>query len=215
MKIRITLEDTATQALRNLAMGVGDRAGLHRAVATGLIDGVQDHLIQRYVPRDRGGVEFWKRAADSVSAISDDEGAEVSINHPGVRLRYTGGEVRPGAGTSSRTGRKTTALALPTDRVPVANGARIPPGKAGPLAFIPLAKGRETVGVLVQGREVVITRGRNKGKRRVEPVPGGGLMYVLRSITRHRADPNIFPDDQRLLEITRTAFAAHLAAYEE
>jgi hypothetical protein len=110
-------------------------------------------------------------------------------------LRYHGGNVTPGKSLSSHTGKATRALAIPSSKVRVKDGRRVGPQDSGTLAFIFAARGRETVGYLVEGVKIKAKHGPNKGKTIILPKVGGALLYTLRTITRHKPDKGILPSD--------------------
>lgn len=204
MSLKVTVKltaDSATAAIRNLITKGEGRAEFNQNMALVMKEEWSDHLTEKYLPKDKDGVEFWRQTQDSMESFADDTKAWVSVNRIGAHLRYYGGEVKAGKGIAQsgpNKGKPTKALAIPTKSVPVSAGVRVRPVNAGLLAFIPAAKGRETVGYLVEGMERIAKRGKNKGKMIVVSKPGGALMYTLRTITRHKEDKGIIPDDKRL-----------------
>lgn len=171
---------------------LADRTDLHDAMRDGAENLVRDHL--RGLNGRSPNTSFYGQAAASVESSADAQGATVRVPHRGVALRYYGGTVTAGASISSHTGQPTKAIAVPTAKVPVANQRRLAPREAGVLAFIPNRGGDiHTSGFLVEGMLKRITRGKNKGKNRAVPKPGGVMMYVLRRLTTHRADPTVMP----------------------
>lgn len=169
-----------------------DKDSLHRAISAGAEKQVRGHL--RGLNSRSPNTNFYGRAADSVEAESDAEGALIRIAHRGYALRYYGGRVVP-----VTPGIKN--LALPTEHVPVVNFVRLRPRDAGLLAFIPRLGGPNiTTGYLVEGEKKTLTRGPNKGKERTVPKKGGRLMYVLRGWTDHKADASVLPTDAELTE---------------
>jgi hypothetical protein len=160
------------------------------------------HLTANYLPKDQNGLEFWSRVIKSVEVKFSDSEASVALTEIGIGLRYYGGEVTPGKGISSYTGVLTRALSIPTSKVGVEGGFYLRPGNAGLLAFIPKYPRGETVGWLFEGMQKTSTRGKRKGEQIVVPLPGGNLLYTLRTITRHKGDSKILPSED---EITRVA----------
>lgn len=216
MSIKITVNinsAAATSTMDAIAAALADRQGLHRSIAQGVAETTRDHLDKEYVPRNKRG-DFWKDVRNSVEAEAGEDEAIVTLQELGLRLRYEGGEVRPGKTISSYTGELTRALAIPSDRVPVVDGRQIRPGRAGLLAFIRSAVRGETVGYLVEAEEKKITRGKNKGGTRLAPKPGGSLMYTLRTITRHKADKNIIPSNERLIASASEAALYFVESFE-
>lgn len=197
MNLRVTLSQNVVEELRRTALGLGParRKELLTALAADLRADIVRHITTVKVPAQSAGITWWQQAAATLRTTVTDREAVIAFTRPGIRLHYYGGEVRP---------RKARALAIPTKDVPIKNGTRLPPRAAGLLAFIPAAKGRETLGYLVTGRRKTITRGKRKGGTRLEPIPrtaGGHLLYILRTVTRHRADPSFLPTDQRVAQL--------------
>jgi hypothetical protein len=214
MSLAISVEINAgdvVESLQSASAAMADSDGMHGSIATAAMKLVRDHLTGKYLSRDGPRGDFWADVIHSTESTADGSSATVSLNELGITLRYNGGDVLPGKSISSFTGKITKALAVPSDKVPVAGGRQIRPGRAGLLAFVRAASAGETVGYLVEGMPKFATRGKNKGKPYIVPKPGGSLLYTLRTITRHKADPNILPPEQ---EIEDTAVAAIIAFIE-
>ncbi len=206
---------SANAALMSITRAMSDRAGLHGSLAKGTQSKVQDHLLTKYVPRNKRG-DFWADVRNGVTATANDGAATVTLNELGISLRFNGGEVTPGKSISSYTGKPTRALAIPSDKVRIEGGRQIRPGRAGLLAFMRTAtKGGDTVGYLVEGEEKEITRGPNKGKKAIVPKTGGELLYTLRTITRHKGDKGILPKQSELLETAKMIAAQWIDSYDE
>lgn len=222
VSVTVSVESAATAAsVRAITMAMRDKPGLHGAMAEGVARLTRAHLRDNYLPRDRDGVDFWADVIRSIEATAGDAEATVTLQEVGLRLRYhgsaglPGGGVTPGKSISSYTGKPTRALAIPTEKVPAAGGRRIRPGLAGLLAFVRSAQGGETVGFLVEGMEKALTRGRNKGAVKIVPKPGGSLLYVLRTITRHRPDHGILPPEARISEAALRAVGDFVESFVE
>jgi len=208
MSLAVSIQvDTSgiTGSLEAQSAAARDSAGMHGAIAVAAKKTVTDHLTANYLPRDGPRGDFWADVIRSTESTADESAAKVALTELGVSLRYEGGEVTPGKSISSYTGELTRALAIPSARVPVAGGRQIRPGRAGILAFIRARTFGETVGFLVEGEQRVAKIGKNKGKPYTVPKQGGALLYTLRTITRHKPDPNILPDEA---EITASAVEA-------
>lgn len=204
VSIKVNIDAAATKAqLERITRSVEDRTEANRSVASQIESITGKRIREVYIPRD-GPEDFWADVRDSIETEWDAKGATVSLNTMGIRLRYSGsaglpgGGVTPGKSISSFTGKLTRALAVPSDAAPVRQGRFERPGRAGLLAFILAATRGDTVGYLVEGEEKTVTRGKNKGGKRIAPKPGGSLLYTLRSITRHRGDPGILPSQQAM-----------------
>ena len=200
MRVEVLFSTEGLDAAMERVLGVaGDRGKLLAAAAAGVERRWQGHLRERYVPRDRDGVSYWADVVRSITSEVTDSGAVVKVSGLGLRLRYEGGMVLPGKGTSSFTGRPTRALAIPSDRVPVRDGRRIAPGQAGPLAFV-AARGGDVVGYLIAGEVAgTVSRGSNRGKPRVRAK--GPVLFTLKLRQAMRGDAGIFPEGGKLLEV--------------
>jgi hypothetical protein len=215
MNLSVTIDTAEARAsLEAQAKGMADSTGMHSAIRQNTLEEVKNHLREKYLPRDGPRGDFWADVIASTQAASDDKSATVSLTELGVALRFSGGEVTPGKSISSFTGKPTRALAIPTAAVPVARGRQIRPGRAGILAFIKSRGAGETVGFLVSGELKKIMRGKNKGNDRIVPKTGAQILYTLRTITRHKPDPNILPPDDALVDAAKRAIIAHLDSFE-
>lgn len=215
MNLTVTIDTASLSAsLEAQAKAIADGDGMHGAIARSVNDTVRDHLTRNYLPRDGPRGDFWADVIRSTESTSDATSATVALTELGVTLRYHGGEVTPGKSISSYTGEITRALAVPSSKVPVASGRQVGPQDAGVLAFVRKKGGGETVGYLVQGIVRLATRGKNKGKPYNAPKPGGALLYTLRTITRHKADPGILPSDEALVASAKAAILDHIGSFE-
>lgn len=219
MNIAISIDSAALQAsIAAITSGLADSDGMHGAIATAAGKTVKDHLTANYLPRDGPRGDFWADVIRSTESTSDASAATVTLTELGIGLRYHGGEVAPGKSISSYTGELTRALAIPSAKVPVAGGRQIRPGRAGLLAFIEAKNPGDTVGYLVEGLAIPRKRNTKRGKKGEPytiPRPGGALLYTLRSITRHNADPNILPSEDDLIKSATSAILAHVKSKED
>lgn len=98
MSMTITVEDTATPALKRYMAALRDRRPLHEAMGLAVRTQVMNHLRTVKVPQGNrlGGQStgFWKEAMESVRSTASDSEATVSISKRGVALQYYGGTVR-------------------------------------------------------------------------------------------------------------------------
>ncbi|MGC4013428.1 MAG: hypothetical protein QM755_02760 [Luteolibacter sp.] len=204
MHVTLSFSETFSSRLRELATGIGQKQSLLQTLAGALRSAIVDHITTVKVPRQTPGIEYWQQAAKSIDLEAAADEATLTFTQRGISLHYYGGEVRPV---------KARALAIPTAQVPIKGGSRVRPAAAGLLAFISAAKGRETVGYLVSGRAKTASRGRNKGRRIIAPIPrneGGKLFYVLRTVTRHHADSSFLPTDQRIAQLLLSSAASFI-----
>lgn len=107
---------------------------------------------------------------------------------------------------------------MPSDAVPVVSGRQKTPDTMGLLAFLRAkVRGGDTIGYLVEGMEKTRTKSTRKGaigSKYVVPLPGGSLLYTLRRVTRHTADPNIIPPIADINEAALSAARGYLASFE-
>lgn len=146
-----------------------------RVVAEAGADVTRGHLFGLAAARHRRGQpqNFYARAADSVVARALADGAEITVPHTGLALRYYGGTVRPSGRVSLVTGRPIRRLAVPI------------PGKGAegktPAEFDGLFMIRSKGGnALLAGR---------KANGMV------GLLFMLLPKTEHRPDKGVLPGD--------------------
>jgi hypothetical protein len=195
--VRIT-KDEITPDLRRILKSVQPGGALGKVLGRAAANELRKHFreLNSKRPNKLGGKRsnFYSRVAESVQnpqAVAG--GITVAISHPHIAQRLYGGPITP---------RKRKALAIPAHASAYGVYARIYPGT---LAFIPLRRG-QTKGVLVEGQERTITRGKNKGGKRIVPKPGGAIIYVLRGAVTQRADPSVLPTTARMVAaLTRAA----------
>lgn len=147
-----------------------------------------------------GGERFYKDAADATRLERHGAEAEIRVEHRGVRLRWKGGVVKPGAGVSSHTGRATKLLAIPGKKRMEA------PGRYRPLFFMPV-KGRPHLrGLLLEGEEKVAERkwkDKPAGRAVIEPKKNGAVMFRLVDETEHAVNPRVMPARSVLGELAQ------------
>ena len=200
-----------------LAAAMQNKAGIHEAMAGGVEVTVGDHL--QGLNSRSPNTNFYASAARGIEVESDALRGLVRIPKLGFALRYYGGHVEPGKSISSFTGELTKALAIPTDDVPVVGPAdgryRQRPADAGLLAFLPSKKSVNSVGVLIQGEEKEITRGKRKGGKRIVPRAGGKVLYVLVSWLDHAPDESVLPTLIAMQDSAREGALAYLESFNE
>lgn len=204
--MKLTVELSGAANLKS-ALGVsGSTRHINEGIGARAEELVRSHLLA--LNTRSTNTDFYARASRSVSASANADTAIIKIDTAGIRLRYIGGRVVPGKTVSSATGKPTRALAIPTANVPVKNHLRLLPSRIPDLAFQRAKKnagGGKTIGYLVEGMEITILRGQHAGQKRMVPKPGGKLMFVLRTETKHQADDKILPTDAELLDAARAA----------
>jgi len=176
------------------------RTQLHLEMAQGVEREASAHLLG--INTRSPNTSFYGRAARSSETRADESGAVLSFTHRGIALRYYGGRVLP---------KNVKNLALPTKDVPLAgNEGRKGPREMGILAYLSARKGAApgTTGYLVEGMEVTSKR---TGKTRKVPLPGGKLLYVLRSWTDHNPDATVLPAMAALIQAATDAGEAYVS----
>ena len=166
---------------------------LRKVMARGLQQDVADHLItydKRHPNRNAGA--GWKRthvfrdAARATHGKATSRGLRVSINHPMMRLRYLGGDIKPV---------KARLLAIPVDpHHPAADPQAAEAYGQSPRKFSHLRLimyGNTGKGALVARGRTNIRKDRRKGrkgKHRGETIAGGGVYYWL--VPKAHVDPD-------------------------
>lgn len=214
LKINITDHGVARK-LEGFQQALADKEGLHAAMATGLEISVMDHLLG--INSRSPNSNYYAKAARSVEVEADASHGLVRVTRTGMALHYHGGQVLPGQSISSFTGRPTTSLAIPTDDVPRQGLENEPaaPREMGILAFIPAHNRPGSVGYLVEGEEKEITRGKNKGGRRIVSKKGGKMLFVLRSWTDHEPDTSVLPSLVAMRAAAAQGANEHINSYTE
>jgi hypothetical protein len=212
--------EALTASIRSLTRGLADKPALNRIMANAVGMEVRENLIARYTGRTTHG-NFWQRVLNSMEVKSDEQSGRVSLVELGIGLRYNGGEVKPGknpAAAGPNRGQLTRAIAVPTRAVPIVSGRQQAPAFMGLLAFVRArARGGDTSGYLVEGVEKTrkhATRRGAAGSKYIVPKPGGRLLYVLRRITRHTADPAIIPSNEVLSSAAIRSALNYIASFE-
>lgn len=154
-----------------------------------------------------GGQEFWGRASDATTVQTQGELAVVGVRLPGVRLQWLGGTVLPGKRPSSKTGKPTKLLSIPTSKA-----ISEAPNAYGMLAFVPV-KGRPHLkGLLIPGEPVTIKRGKRKGEQRVAPFKDGKPLFNMVDRTEHDPHPEVIPSSSELKDAARRGSKSYLRA---
>jgi hypothetical protein len=159
--------------------GITDHPKLKEIASLAAVEAWQNHLDQHYVgkPNKLGGAAtgYWSDVRNKIFGRPNATGAQVTARGPGLSMKYDGGTVRPGKGTSSFTGRPTQYLAIPVS--PLSHGKR--PGDFGKSLFLVQLHGPAAAAGLVrrQGRS---------NKR-------GQLLFILTKQAKIKADRNITP----------------------
>lgn len=196
--ISLSIKLTGTQCLTLDATAL---KGLCKAAANEVQTTMQDNFDSL------GGREFWGRAADATTVETQGELAVVGVRLPGVRLQWLGGTVTPGKRPSSKTGKPTKLLSIPTSKA-----ISEAPNAYGMLAFVPV-KGRPHLqGLLIPGEPVTIKRGKRKGEQRVAPLKDGKPLFDLVDRTEHDPHPEVIPSPADLKAAARKGSRSYLRA---
>lgn len=147
-----------------------------------------------------GGERFYKDAAEATRLERQGAEAEIRVEQRGVRLRWKGGVVKPGAGVSSHTGRATKLLAIPDKKRMEA------PGRYRPLFFMPVKGQPHLRGLLVEGEEKAAEKKwkeKPAGRAVVVPKKNGTVMFRLVDETEHEANERVIPARSVLGELAQ------------
>lgn len=159
--------------------GITDHPKLKEIASLAAVEAWQDHLDQHYVakPNKLGGAStgYWSLVRNGIFGRPTATGATVTARGPGLSMKYDGGVVRPGKGTSTYTGRATQMLSIPV--AAEAHGKR--PGDFGKSLFLVQLHGPAAAAGLVK------RQGRSKTR--------GKLMFILAKQARIKPDKNITP----------------------
>lgn len=159
--------------------GITDHPKLKEIASLAAVETWQEHLDQNYVgrPNKLGGAAtgYWTLVRNNIFGKPTADGATVTARGPGLSMKYDGGVVRPGKGTSSYTGRITQMLAIPCH--PSAHGRR--PGDFGRSLFLVQLHG--------PGASAGLVRREGRSRKR------GTLLFILAREAKIKADRNITP----------------------
>lgn len=211
--IKVNIENLVTGALEKYRDVLDDRALLHDLISYDVAATVRSHLLNLNSRSPNTG--YFGLAAQSVETAFNAQFATIIIRKPGIGLRRRGGTVTPGRNISTKTGKPTTSVALPTKHVPIVNQNRTSPGDMPLLAFVPNRKGGDTTGYLVEGEKRIAKRGKSKGKYIVVAKKDGNMMYVLRKKTEHQEDPSVLPSDEELKAVAVKAIQDLLETFNQ
>lgn len=211
--IKVNIENLVTGTLEKYRDVLNDRALLHDAIRAEAEATVKSHLLNLNSRSPNTG--YYSLAAAGVNSAFDTQFATIIIQQPGIGLRRRGGTVTPGRNISTKTGKPTTSIALPTKHVPIINKNRSRPGDMPLLAFVPNRKGGDTTGYLVEGEKRIAKRGKSKGQYIVVAKKDGNMMYVLRKKTEHQEDPSVLPSDEELKAVAVKAIQDLLETFNQ
>lgn len=196
--ISLNVNITGTDCLKLDATAL---QGLCKAAANEVQITMQDNF------ESLGGREFWGRAADATTVETQGELAVVGVRLPGVRLQWLGGTVLPGKCPSSKTGKPTKLLSIPTNKA-----ISEAPNAYGMLAFVSV-KGRPHLkGLLIPGEPATIKRGKRKGEQRIAPVKDSSPLFNLVDRTEHDPHPEVIPSSSELKDAARRGSKSYLRA---
>ena len=71
------------------------------------------------------------------------------------------------------------------------------------------------MGVLIEGEEKEITRGKRKGGKRIVPRPGGKVLYVLVSWLDFQPDESVLPTLIAMQASARESALAYLESFND
>lgn len=195
--------DTVTPHLKKLMADMKPGGALQKVLGRGGANALRRHFrdLNAKRPNKLGGkrTNFYSRVAESVNApVNIGRTIRIAIAHPHLAQRLYGGTITP---------RKRKMLAIPAHASAHGISPRVYPG---PLAYIPTLKG----GVLVQGEERTITRGKRKGGKRIAPKQDGAVIYALKGAITQRADPSVMIAATTMTAALTEAAEDHLASLQ-
>lgn len=176
--------------------------GLRKSAANEVLLTVKDNFARL------GGRRYYMQAADSTEVTADATSATVTVSHVGVRLRWQGGTVLPGAGISSKTGQPTKLLAIPANK-----SVRKAPGAYGDLQYVPLpGAGKIKAMLVIPAKRKPAKAGKRKGPRKPPPKPA--VAFWLADRTDHPANPKVMPTDDQLRQAALAGAQSYLSAHD-
>lgn len=160
-----------------------------------------------------GGRYFYHEASINTKVQADAQAAYVTVFKTGVRLRWKGGTVLPGTGTSSKTKAPTKLLSIPA-----ADNVTEAPSNYANLVYVPLARATGKIrAVLAEGEQYTIRRGKRKGQQGVRPVSNSDpnhqfhAVFWLANRTDHKPNPAVMPSDDAMADAARKAASDYIA----
>ena len=189
--------EASRRALAAVRRLVGTYSGpACEVVAEAAADLTRSHFRELSQDRHRASQprNYYQLAADAVEFKAVDGGAEVTIPHTGIALRYFGGTVRPSGRISLVTGKPITRLAVPFSGSE-AEGKT--PGEFADLFVLSSALGKST-------GKAVLARKTSSG--------GFVALFALLAKTEHEPNETILPENA---EYEETAVSAIREMIEE
>lgn len=187
-----------------------DTAGLAHKGARAVAKAMSDKLMAR-------NVGYYNQAAQSVHTFPTSTGAEIILNHVGIRMHWLGTQdalghpLRPTGEPSEITKQPVRNLAIPTKNAPrgTAEGFKSIASSGfnlGDLQWIPCRKGKAS-GVLVLNKEQSksgqrAVKGLRKRGKQTKP---GTIMYVLVREVTMNAQHEILPTIEEMTAIAADA----------
>lgn len=187
---------------------------MRRNAADGVLEHTRNHLLA--LP----GKSFYRDAAQSLERVSTAQDDEVRITQRGVALQHYGGTVEPGKGLSSKTGKPTKFLAIPSA---LAKGKS--PRLFQDLSYVPVKNGGKVAALLMRVPEAARTTADKAHKqklkehaRKVKKAAKGGqsapprpvrekpkpqLYFTLVSSATIKPHPNVLPKQVKLHHAAR------------
>lgn len=105
LSLTVDLSASGVPGIDELARGLETRQGLHERIGERVRNLVRDHFLEmegaRHTTAERLGAKpsgFWGMAANNTSSSADEDGAVVSVNHPGVGRADHDVTIEPGQG---------------------------------------------------------------------------------------------------------------------
>ena len=174
-------------AARRLAAAIRP-ATINPVVGRSGVNTLREHFfgLNASRPNRLGGkrTQFYADAARGTSSVTQPDGALISVNQVGIRLRLLGGTVRAGANGS---GKKWLTIPARAE----AHGKRA--GEFNDLRFVFFEHGA----ALVRNEQTTLKRKRDRKTGKVSYVAGeergGEVMFWLKRSVTQKPDPGVLP----------------------
>jgi hypothetical protein len=194
--------DTASPAIQTLLARMTPRKIAEK------LDGPMVHLVKanfESLPENIHGFPasgFWKDCSRATAGRIDDDGLVVYCNKIGARLRYFGGAIKAGAGTSSFTGQPTKYLVIPANGEAYAHT----PAMFNRLRLVQFGRGQDAPRALVQVPRQGPQRPKRKSDQGPAPQPlGEVVMFWLKKQVTQQPNPAVLPSDDQIMETAEKA----------
>jgi hypothetical protein len=186
-------------------------AGFHEKIAQAGAELVRGHLQRLDSTRANvlGGKRshFYWNAAQTVRGIPTVAGAEITINHLGLRQRWLGGDIYPVNARKLAIPARSESYGIPPKEFP--GDLTVITFRSGAMALV---KDEQTHSVDDAGNYT--TRSAAKGQRKSRKKTIGLVEYWLVDSVHQAPDPTVLPSPEELLNAVTEAASEYLATME-